>query len=733
MATLAEIRAQHPEYEDLSDEQLAQGLHRRFYSDMPFEDFSRRVGLGTPGYRAALREQESRREAPANDIPLPDWARPVADVVEGVRGATRFTEQIPRNLGVADEIAGGANFLRQGAQNVLRRVMGRPVEITAGEAGQAASDFQRNEGERFAREHPGQNALSIASGLAAFAPARVFTAPSATRMALTSAALQTPFAVGRQEGDLAERASAAVPEIATAGALGGTLQGLANMLVRRGAPSPTAQVLQRFDDAGVRPTLGAVQGGATAGATKMISENLIGGAGVRARLQNSLDDTAEGAERVARAFAQNPTGRETTGEIVQEGVRRFVHGDGAGAVRPAGALRNWSFDQRANELYRRVFGQIDNAIQSWSQRGQTPPVTSDATRIVLDDILGSNTGEVADLINDPQLFRFRDLVSGAGARGRTFQDLRDLRSFVRTQQSLDPSVRPTLSDAALARLESALTTDIAASAQFIAGPQIARQLSHADRFYRLGNERIRTVLRHFIGERVPGAQAFRRIIQLASEGGSQNTRALIALRRSLQPDEWRHVAATAIDEMGRVSPGSVDALNPGAFSVDRFVTNYAKLTDEGRQALFGDLGSVSGSTDQFIDLAGALDNLAQVAARQKGVEALANRSRSGVNVQNAGVGFGLATGQIMPTLGFLGGMMLTGEALTNPGFVRWLARAPSVGAGDLRNYIAALAELAARDPALGAIYADVTGQPAPALTTNEMDEVEPDPELATTP
>ena len=38
------------------------------------------------------------------------------------------------------------------------------------------------------------------------------------------------------------------------------------------------------------------------------------------------------------------------------------------------------------------------------------------------------------------------------------------------------------------------------------------------------------------------------------------------------------------------------------------------------------------------ELRGALDNLAQVAGYQKGVEAMANRSRSGVNVQNVGTG-----------------------------------------------------------------------------------------------
>lgn len=45
MATLAEIRAQYPEYQDMSDQQLADGLYAKFYSDMPREEFDAKVGL----------------------------------------------------------------------------------------------------------------------------------------------------------------------------------------------------------------------------------------------------------------------------------------------------------------------------------------------------------------------------------------------------------------------------------------------------------------------------------------------------------------------------------------------------------------------------------------------------------------------------------------------------------------------------------------------------------------
>ena len=44
---IQEIRAKYPQYENLSDELLAQGLHKKYYPDMDFADFSQRIGLNT--------------------------------------------------------------------------------------------------------------------------------------------------------------------------------------------------------------------------------------------------------------------------------------------------------------------------------------------------------------------------------------------------------------------------------------------------------------------------------------------------------------------------------------------------------------------------------------------------------------------------------------------------------------------------------------------------------------
>lgn len=83
MATLAEIREKYPQYDDMSDEQLARALHAKHYSDLPFEDFSQRIGLSAPQPQATPEQVAVAAQSPSFAAQLVSAAvRPV------VRGAT---------------------------------------------------------------------------------------------------------------------------------------------------------------------------------------------------------------------------------------------------------------------------------------------------------------------------------------------------------------------------------------------------------------------------------------------------------------------------------------------------------------------------------------------------------------------------------------------------------------------------------------------------------------------
>jgi hypothetical protein len=51
---ISEIRQQYPQYKELSDRELADALHDKFYPDMELGDFYERVGLTKRGIGAAV-------------------------------------------------------------------------------------------------------------------------------------------------------------------------------------------------------------------------------------------------------------------------------------------------------------------------------------------------------------------------------------------------------------------------------------------------------------------------------------------------------------------------------------------------------------------------------------------------------------------------------------------------------------------------------------------------------
>ena len=53
------FRAEHPQYDDIADDQLVTALHGKYYSDMPFEDFTQKIGYQQPQTSLSVDEQPS--------------------------------------------------------------------------------------------------------------------------------------------------------------------------------------------------------------------------------------------------------------------------------------------------------------------------------------------------------------------------------------------------------------------------------------------------------------------------------------------------------------------------------------------------------------------------------------------------------------------------------------------------------------------------------------------------
>lgn len=86
MPTLAEVRQQYPQYNDMSDDALASALHAKFYSDMPKEEFDRKIG-----YNQQPPKQDFAISDAVTDIPS-EIGKAAMEGVDNVRALSRRGE-----------------------------------------------------------------------------------------------------------------------------------------------------------------------------------------------------------------------------------------------------------------------------------------------------------------------------------------------------------------------------------------------------------------------------------------------------------------------------------------------------------------------------------------------------------------------------------------------------------------------------------------------------------------
>lgn len=184
--TLDEIRAQHPEYGDLSDEDLADGLYRKFYSDMPREEFEAKIGAAPP---------------------VSDKGSFIDPIMQGL------------TFGFGDEIAGGVG----GVMNMLK---GKDFS----EGYSKTRDVAREDLSGFQERNPiGSTALEIAGAL----PTAVIPLGAAARGAgltakvgrgaLAGGVSGAAYGTGAADGDMSDRVRGAATGAVTGGLVGGAV------------------------------------------------------------------------------------------------------------------------------------------------------------------------------------------------------------------------------------------------------------------------------------------------------------------------------------------------------------------------------------------------------------------------------------------------------------------------------------------------------------------------------
>ena len=142
MATLAEFRAQYPQYDAVPDVKLADSLHQKFYSQIPKMDFYKTIGLGAsamiPGAENVITLPEKPKEVSMRDR--------IAGVIETplALGATLGGAVIAPIVGVVGSLTSGKFGTQAGVQagqEAMKAVQYQPRTQTAREALGAIGEF----------------------------------------------------------------------------------------------------------------------------------------------------------------------------------------------------------------------------------------------------------------------------------------------------------------------------------------------------------------------------------------------------------------------------------------------------------------------------------------------------------------------------------------------------------------------------------------------------------------
>lgn len=186
---IQQIRAQYPQYEDLSDRQLADLLRKRFYPDLEPEDFDKRIGL-TPTTTVGGQVKEFFKGIPTGAVNmiesaatgasalLPDSMEPGArGVIRDVAGAAKapFTPNPGYEDGVASKLGQAAGsfvpFLALGPMGAA----GRAAAVGLG-AGAGAGEARTRAEQEGATEEQRASATALGAGVGlseVFAPFRI--------------------------------------------------------------------------------------------------------------------------------------------------------------------------------------------------------------------------------------------------------------------------------------------------------------------------------------------------------------------------------------------------------------------------------------------------------------------------------------------------------------------------------------------------------------------------------
>jgi hypothetical protein len=309
------------------------------------------------------------------------------------------------------------------------------------------------------------------------------------------------------------------------------------------------------------------------------------------------------------------------------------------------------------------------------------PVDTTNTKSMLGQLVrGDGVGQILD---NPKLVQLQQVLDESPTVD--YQTLKSLRSSI-GQKIGNNELISDIPRAELKRVYGAITQDIK-SAAAKSSPEALKAFERANAYTRTGHDRIDDYL-----ERIATKVDTDKIFNAVAKGG-EGTKTINAVKRSLKPEEWEVVASNVIRRMGRANSGAQNA-EGDAFSIDKFVTDWDKL-GTAKKALFSGSDKLNSYYDDLSKLARVASTVkyaGKQGANYSGTVQAGSRIAAG-----AGLAGGVATVDpvVLSVVASSIAMNNAGARLmTNPTFVKWLAKSSKIPASNASAAIGSLVNVA---------------------------------------
>ena len=444
------------------------------------------------------------------------------------------------------------------------------------------------------------------------------------------------------------------------------LKGFKGSLVGFGkAAVKSRERLKAFIDAGVSPTLGQVSQKRGIQTVEMVLGNFPGSSGrIASHALKAQDDLGKIAFNSASKLINKtlPASEVEVGKAITQGIKNGVNASDGFIGR---------FQSRVGQLFEEASQLVP----------KNTLVSLESTLTKLKDLVSPIKGaEATSLILKNQFLDdiFKGLQTDLKKNGGklSWEAVKALRSKIGNKLSSFDLI-PDVDKAQLKLIYGALSEDLKLTAKGIS-KQAYNKILRADKYYSKGLKRIEDYLQPITKVGDPD-----RIVSVLLNSAKEGASRINAIKKSLNPDQYKIFLSSVIDRLGRIQPAQAiggDILEgSGKFSSETFLTNWSRLSDKAKEALFTGKGWSKEMIKDF-------DNIVKISSiiRQSG-KTFNNPSGTADRVVGQGIVLGggatAFTGNpafLVGVLGAIGGANISSRLFTNPSFIKWLAQGTKI-------------------------------------------------------